>query len=97
MAEQESERERLATLLKSHHTFPGEYRIRVVVRPELKPTITDAVAATVGEANMRNVGEQPSRQGAYVALRITFEASSAEVVLSVYDAVRGIDGVLAVM
>lgn len=97
MPEDPERRERLLALLASQHTFPGPYLFRVVVRPPDRGTIVSAVAGIAGEARIESVGERPSRHGAYVSLRIRVRLDDPESVLQVYDTIRAISGVFAVM
>ncbi|MBX2797530.1 MAG: DUF493 domain-containing protein [Myxococcales bacterium] len=70
--------------------------VRVVVRPPDRPTILTAVSATVGgEANVVDVTQRSSRNGAYAALHIRVHVTSAEQVLEIYDVLQQIDVVLA--
>lgn len=97
MAEEDEERERVLGLLRSQHSFPGPYLFRVVIRPEDRERITAIVEGALPDGASLEVTEQPSRHGAYVSLRCHTELPDAEAVVAVYDALRGIEGVLAVM
>lgn len=97
MPDDPEQRERVRALLAEQHTFPGPYLFRVVVKPVDRDRIVGAVEATVGADRVLDVGERPSREGTYVSLRISVQADSPDQVLDVYDAVRAIEGVFAVM
>lgn len=91
-------RERALALLLAHHTFPGPFEFRVVVRPVHRTTAVTAVASAVGGGDaLLSVDEKRSAQGNYVSLRITVQAESAHAVLDVYEVVRRVEGVLTVM
>jgi putative lipoic acid-binding regulatory protein len=83
-------------LLRSVHTFPGPYRCRVVVRAGRTAGVVTAVRAMFGD-RLTDVGEQASRNGTYLSLRLDLLAEQPEDVLEVYDLVRGIEGVIAVL
>jgi putative lipoic acid-binding regulatory protein len=46
---------------------------------------------------LTDIGEQASRNGTYLSLRLDLLAEQPEDVLEVYDLVRGIEGVIAVL
>ncbi len=79
-------------LLRSAHTFPGPYRCRAAARA----AAVTAVRAMIGPG-LRGVDEQASRNGTYVSLRLDVHAEAAEDVLEIYELVRGIEGVVAVL
>jgi len=83
-------------LLRSSHTFPGPYRLRVVVGSARRASVVSAVQALVG-ARLASVDEQASRTGTYVSLRLVVHMASAEQVLEAYALIRELDGVLTVM
>lgn len=83
-------------LLRASHRFPGPYRFRVVVPAGRRAAVVTAIQALAGE-RLDEVGEQPSRKGTYISLRLTLTLGAAEEVLEVYDLIRAIDGVRAVM
>lgn len=97
MAQDPAERERVLALLASQHTFPGPFLFRVVVRPPDRSRIVGLVEGAAGTDRLLHVGERASRHGAYVSLRIRVQVDDPEAVLQVYDALRGIEGVFAVM
>lgn len=90
------DREAALELLRSAHSFPGPYRLRVVVRAGLRAGVVSALQALVGE-RLASVDEQPSRHGAYVSLRLVIDMQTAEQVLDAYALIEEIDGVLTVM
>ena len=96
-SDSDDERDRALQLLRSQHTFPGPYSVRVVVRPPRRAEVVSVLGAALEGGAIRQIDEKPSRNGNYVALRIHFDAASAEEVLSVYGVLGKIDGVVAVM
>jgi putative lipoic acid-binding regulatory protein len=92
-----AERDRALALLKGHHTFPGPFVFRVVVRPQRRAEAVSAVGAVMGEGSVRTVDEKPSRNGTYLSVRVHVVAPSAESVLDTYAVLGQVDGVLAVM
>jgi putative lipoic acid-binding regulatory protein len=90
----QTERERSLELLQAQHAFPGPFGFRVVVSPSVRAEVLTAVSAI---SSVSEVDERPSRNGTYVALRIRVVAASAEEVLEVYDILKKIDGVRAVL
>jgi len=97
MDPQPDERERVLSLLRSQHDFPGPYRFRIVVRPEDRPTVVTAVSAAAGDDAVLDVSERTSRHGSYVAVHLRAHMTSAEAVLDVYDVIRELPEVLTAM
>lgn len=98
MGSRSKEQDRLLALLRSQHTFPGPYLFRVIVRPTDRAAILSAVSAVIGDGTtLIDVSERPSRGGSYVALHLRVQASGAEIILEIYDVLKRVDGVLAVM
>ena len=98
MAGGPKERDRALALLRDQHDFPGGFSFRVVVHPPNRSTVLSAVAAAVdGRGSVVDVSERASRNGTYVALHIQVHIDDAEVVLDVYEVLRGVDGILTVM
>jgi len=91
------ERARSLALLREQHAFPGAFGFRVVIRPGLQAAVVQAVTAVVDADALDGVSERRSRNGAYLALRLQAVCSSAEQVLEVYEVLRRVDGVLAVL
>ena len=96
-AQATAERARTLALLESQHTFPGPFGFRIVVRPSVRPEVVTAVGALVGPGGITELSERPSRNGTYLAVRLRAAMDSAEQVLDVYDMLKRIDGVLAVL
>jgi putative lipoic acid-binding regulatory protein len=98
MAMGPDERDRALALLRDQHAFPGEFNFRVVAHPSRRTIIVSAVAAAAGGGEaLVDVTERSSRQGNYLALHIKVLVADAEVVLDVYEVLKGVDGVLTVM
>jgi len=92
MGAAEDERGRMLALLESNHTFPGRYAMRVVVDKEGKPALMAAVQAT--ESVLIEVTANPSRTGKWTSVRLVLEVQSAEEVLTLYQVVSGVEGVV---
>jgi hypothetical protein len=86
-------RDEARDLLMAQHSFPGPFEFRVVVRVAAASTVVAAVAA--GGVRVDDVGERRSGRGTYVALHILTHAATPDVVLDVWEVIRGIDGVVA--
>lgn len=91
------ERARTLALLRDQHTFPGAFGFRVVIRPGLRATVVQAVVAVLDEDALGDVHERTSRNGNYLSLRLQAHMASAEQVLEVYEVLKQVDGVLAVL
>ena len=92
MGTAQDEREQMLALLQSNHTFPGRYAIRVVVAKEGEPALMAAVQATALE--LVEVTSNPSRTGKWTSVRLVLEVQSAEEVLTLYEVVNGVEGVV---
>lgn len=91
-------RGRAIALLEGHHSFPGPFDFRVVVRPAARASAVEAVAAVVGGADpVLEVTERPSSGGAYLALRVRVQVADAVQVLEVYEALRHVEDVVTVL
>jgi putative lipoic acid-binding regulatory protein len=89
------ERDAALALLRSQHEFPGAYEFRVVVRLAAAGATLSAMVAGAGSRGvLEHVTERRSRFGNYVALHVRLRVEDAEVVLDVYDVLRGIEGVM---
>lgn len=89
---------RARALLEAHHTFPGPFEFRVVVRPVHRSAAVTAVAHAVGGSeSLLSIDERRSSQGTYVSLRIRVHAETVDTVLGVYEVIRTVEGVLTVM
>jgi putative lipoic acid-binding regulatory protein len=83
------DRDAALDLLRRHHSFPGPFVFRVVVRPADAGTVVAAMVAGAGfAATVEDVEERRSRQGTYVALRVRIFLDDAERVLDVYEVLR---------
>jgi len=91
---------RFRALLEANHEFPGPYRFSVI-------TLTDegVVAALRGTLAARGLAvpsadewvTQASSGGRYTSHRFTLQCASADEVLALYQVVRAVAGVVAVM
>ena len=89
---------RARALLEAHHTFPGPFEFRVVVRPVHRSSALTAVVHAVGGSEaLLGVDERRSAQGNYLSLRIRVHAETVDAVLGVYAVIRQVEGVLTVM
>ena len=88
---------RALDLLSSAHTFPGPFELRVVVVPTARDAVVDAVRARLGADAVTGVTERPSRNGTWLAVRVTAEVDGPETVLELYAILRGVDGVVTVL
>ena len=86
------ERKRMLALLQANHTFPGPYTIRVVLEQGKEDSLVEAVHAT--SATVVEVSNKPSRTGKWESVRLVLEVRSAEEVLTVYEAVSAVEGVV---
>ena len=92
------EREAALELLRSQHEFPGLFLFRVVVRPEVTDAVIGAMTAAAGsEGRVHEVTKRRSSKGKYVALHVDIDLPRAEVVLDVYTALHGMDGVMTAL
>ncbi|MFT7517899.1 MAG: putative lipoic acid-binding regulatory protein [Kiritimatiellia bacterium] len=87
------ERSRALDLLRSEHSFPGDFRFRVVVRVGAEPAVLSAISVLSG-VQVKDVSSKPSRNGNYISLRVFTKVDLAETVLAVYEVIRGVDGVM---
>jgi putative lipoic acid-binding regulatory protein len=93
----EDPRERALLLLDTHHTFPGPFEFRVVVRPEGRAPALEALVAKVGADRVHPQSERPSAQGNYLAVRVKVEVAHAADVLDLYELIRAVPGVVTVL
>ncbi|MEZ4235592.1 MAG: DUF493 family protein [Myxococcota bacterium] len=91
-------RERALALLEAHHTFPGPYEFRVVMRPPARGAVLGAVMSAAGSgAVLLDVSERASAAGNYLSLRLRVQLEGAERVLDVYEVIRAVDDVITAM
>ena len=88
------EQDHALALLREHHSFPGPFTFRFVVRSETTGVVQERLSA-VGE--LIAVELNPSRAGRFVSVRATVVMSDAEGVLSTYAEISSIEGVLTAM
>lgn len=92
-----TDRERSLELLNAVHSFPGPFQFRVVVNPGAEDLVVKAMCdACSHEDPLVERREQPSSKGTYLSVRLTLNVAHADEVLSVYDVLRGRDGVVTV-
>lgn len=88
------DREAALHLLREQHSFPGPFEFRVVVRPDARERVVDAVRAAIGLGRVLETSERPSKNERYFSVRVLAEVDSAEAVLDVFAVLSELDGVL---
>jgi len=91
---------RLLALLESQHVFPGEYHLSVITYTE--ETIFVALRAAVEEGLPAALPDEaweriPSRTGKYTSHRVRVPVTVAAEVLSLYERIRRVQGVVNVL
>lgn len=92
------ERERLLALLEANHTYPGDHRLQVILRQDeaLERAVLVALARVVGVADLEGrTVRVPSRKGTYISLRVDVPVREPADVLSLYEALGRIEGLLS--
>lgn len=88
------EHDRALALLREHHSFPGAFTFRFVVRSDT----ADHVHSRLAERwEIVSIDRVPSRAGRFVSLRATVLVQDAEGVLTTYAEISTIEGVLTSM
>lgn len=87
----QSSREEALALLEAHHTFPGPFDFRAVIRAGHSEEVATATLKVLGPDAPISIRQRPSRKGNYQAVRITTEVPSAEAVLMVYETLGSLD------
>ena len=91
-------RERSLLLLRENHEFPGSFDFRMVVTPGHEASVVRTLADVIGcDVTDLTVSERPSRTGRFLALRIESTLQSAEQVLTCWDALGEVDGIITLM
>ena len=86
------DREQAIELLNEQHSFPGPFLFRIIVVPDARVPVIEAMSAALGSSPVEVI-ENWSRTRKYCALRMMFEASSAERVLDGFASIQDIEGV----
>ncbi len=85
-------------LLNEHHTFPGAFDFRTVIRPGHQGTVIAAIAVALGgEEHVIDVRTKSSSSGKYKSVKVTATVPRAEDVIRVWSILRAMDGVLTVL
>lgn len=88
---------RALDLLLGAHVFPGPFQLRIVVVPTARDAVVDAVRDHVGDAGVTGVTERPSRNGTWLAVRVTVHAQGPETILELYAILRAVEGVVTIL
>lgn len=85
-------------LLNEHHTFPGPFDFRTVIRPGHQGTVISAIATALGgEDRILGVRTKDSSSGKYKSVKVNATVPRAEEVIRVWSILRAMDGVLTVL
>ncbi len=87
-------------LLKRHHRFPGPYMFKAIGpgHPSFEARVRGAVEKVLGPMlDTDRVRVRPSSGGKYSAVTLEVEVASAEQVLAVYDTLRALEGLVALV
>lgn len=95
-----AERERLLALLEANHRFPGPFFLAVIAVSD--DDVAGAIRAAVDDGLDDVIAEEAwevraSSGGRYLSHRVTVTVESAADVLGLYDRLRGVHGVVAVL
>lgn len=92
------EREKTLALLREMHSFPGPYGLKVVTHPHAVAAVVSAVGATLAApGDVLEISERASRTGKYVSVSLRVHVADAEMVLAIYETLRGVDGVVTTL
>lgn len=87
-------------LLKRHHQFPGPYMFKAIGpgHPSFEARVRGAAEQVLGPMlDTDRVRVRPSSGGKYSAVTLEVEVGSAEQVLAVYDSLRSLEGLVALV
>ena len=85
-------------LLNEHHTFPGAFDFRTVIRPGHQGAVISAIATALdGERCILDVRTKDSSGGKYRSVKVSATVPRAEEVIRVWSILRVLDGVLTVL
>jgi len=93
-------REESLQLLEQFHCFPGPYMFKVIAfaGDDLAAAVRSAAEGVLGPLTEPSaVRSRPSSGGKYLAVTIEAELASAEQVLEVYEALKGVEGLVALI
>jgi len=90
-----SEREATLQALNELHEFPGEFMFKVIGEntPELIASVVQAAVTVLGPGTTPTVTTRESAHGRHQAITMMVRVPSAEGVLDVYAALKGLKGV----
>ena len=87
-------------LLEKHHSFPGTYTFKIIGfnNEGLLKDVRRVAQETAGPLeNQMEVRSRPSKGNRYLSVTLELEVTDAELVLKLYDALRQIPGVMALV
>lgn len=85
-------------LLRDTHTFPGRYTFRAVIRPGDDAAVLRGIQEVLDEGDdITDVSARPSREGSYVAVRVTVQVGTPEAVVRVNHALHAMESVVLTM
>ena len=93
-------REESLQLLSEFHCFPGPYMFKIIGHghEEFAAQVRQAVEAVLGPLlEPGALRSRPSSKGKYVAVTLETELASPEQVLEVYDALKEVKGLVALI
>lgn len=91
------DREETLELLRSQHDFPGPFDYRIVLDPAAREPLLLAAREALPEGSFEVLGSKTSSRGTYISLHLRARVGSAEDVLRIYAALRGVEGVRSLM
>ncbi|MEM9895630.1 MAG: DUF493 domain-containing protein [Bacteroidota bacterium] len=74
--------------LENTHAFPGEYRFKFIVKPELQNKVEQLVPHA-------KISTKPSSGNKYVSVTLHAEMQTSEEILKVYREAYKIEGIIA--
>lgn len=93
-------REESIRLLEQFHDFPGPYMFKVIAwgSEDLPAEVRRRAEGVVGPIMEENsVRTRPSSGGKYMSVTVETELASAEQVLAVYEALKEVEGLVALI
>lgn len=93
-------REESLRLLEQFHDFPCPYMFKVIAlgSEELPAEVRRRAEGVVGPImDQGSVRTRPSSGGKYLSVTVETELASAEQVLEVYEALKGVEGLVALI
>lgn len=75
--------------------YPCEYPFKLICEPQAVENVRASVIKSLGEdAIITRVHQRASRNGSYVALTVSVQASSARQIATVYQDLRDVPGIV---